>query len=76
MPDSESMYPIKTNIGTVSSGYQFRSLMLASNPSSYPPVPHSHRAKTLPMNPIAPNTRCPVRSMSIMPPNIRNMIIS
>ena len=48
----------------------------ALKPSSDPPVPHRNNAKTTATKPIAPKTRCPVMSISIMVENIRMAIIS
>ena len=61
---------MKMNSGRVSSGYHFISFMAAENPSCEPPVPHSSKAEATATNPMAPNTRCPVMSISIMVENI------
>ncbi len=64
------------NSGRVSSGYQLKSLNAALNGISMPPSPQSARAATVATNPMAPNTRCPVISMSIIEANISRAIIS
>ena len=65
MPDSLSMKPMNTNIGSVSIGYQLNSLIAALKP--YPSAPRSTKisAKTTPTKPITPNTRCPVSISAI-----------
>ena len=51
---------MKTNIGTVSSGYHRMSLMPCAKAMSKPPrSPQSNRAATTATKPMAPNTRCP-----------------
>ncbi len=67
---------MKMNIGSVSSGYHFISFIAAENGMSDPPVPHSSMAAAAPTKPMAPNTRCPVMSISIMVENISSAIIS
>ena len=68
---------MKMNIGSVNKGYHFISFIAAEKPMSNPPLsPHSNRAATTATNPIAPNTRCPVSSISIMVENMRVAIIS
>ena len=75
IPDSESMKPMKTNIGSVSIGYQLKSLMAALKP--YPSEPRSMKtsAKATPTKPITPKTRCPVSISAIRLANIRKIII-
>jgi len=68
---------MKTNIGSVSSGYQRITLIVWENPRSYPPrSPQSRTAATTATKPMAPNTRCPVNSISIMVENISAAISS
>ena len=67
---------MKMNIGSVSSGYHFISFMAAEKGMSWPPVPHSARAAMAATAPIAPKTRCPVNSISIMAANMKKAIIS
>ena len=43
---------------------------------SEPPVPHRVSAATAATAPIAPNTRCPVNSISIIDANMKMAIIS
>ena len=64
------------NIGSVINGYHFISLTVALNAISEPPSPHSNKAANPPTNPIAPNTRCPVSSISIMVANINSAMNS
>ena len=66
---------MKMNIGSVKSGYHVISFIAAEKPISEPPVPQSSRAEATPTKPIAPNTRCPVISISIIVENIRIAII-
>jgi hypothetical protein len=67
---------MKMNIGRVSRGYHFMSFIAALNAISEPPFPQRNRAAMAATNPMAPNTLCPVRSMSIIDENISNAIIS
>src|SRR6056297_681301 len=67
---------MKMNIGRVSSGYHFISFIAAENGISTPPVPQSKTPASAPMKPMAPNTRCPVISISIMPANMTMAIHS
>ncbi len=67
---------MNTNIGSVSSGYHFISFIAAEKPRTEPPVPHSIMAEATATKPIAANTRCPVRSISIIDANIIRAIIS
>ena len=67
---------MKMNIGRVRSGYHFMSFMAAANGTSAPPVPQSASAATAATPPIAPKTRCPVRSISIIEANMSRAIIS
>ena len=67
---------MKMNIGSVRSGYHFISFIAAENGISAPPVPQSMSPAKAPTKPIAPNTRCPVKSISIIELNIRMAIIS
>src|SRR6056297_25607 len=67
---------MKMNIGRVSSGYHFISFIAAENGISTPPVPQSSTPANAPTKPMAPNTRCPVISISIMPANMTMAIIS
>jgi hypothetical protein len=64
------------NRGRVSRGYHFINFMAALKAISDPPSPHSHRAATTATKPMAPNTRWPVSSMTIMELNISRAIIS
>jgi hypothetical protein len=64
------------NIGRVRSGYHFISLMAALNAITDPPSPQSHKAANAPTKPIAPKTRWPVMSISIMVANIRRAMSS
>ena len=64
------------NSGSVSIGYQLSSPIEALNGISKPPSPHSSSAKPVATKPIAPNTRCPVRSSSIIEANIRSAMSS
>ncbi|MOA27020.1 hypothetical protein D3C78_1478600 [compost metagenome] len=61
---------MNTNSGRVSSGYHFISFIAALNGSSTPPSPHSSRAAAAATKPMAPNTRLPVSSNSIIEENI------
>ncbi len=67
---------MKMNSGSVSRGYQFSRAMLALKGISAPPSPHRHREKRAAMKPMAPNTRCPVMSMSISSENIKSAMSS
>src|SRR6056297_1868168 len=67
---------MKMNIGRVSSGYHFISFIAAENGISTPPVPQSRTPANAPTKPMAPNTLCPVISISIMPANMTMAIIS
>jgi hypothetical protein len=67
---------MKMNIGRVRSGYHFMSFMLALKAISEPPSPHSNMADAAATKPMAPNTRCPVRSMSIIVENIMTAMSS
>jgi hypothetical protein len=64
------------NMGRVSIGYQCMSVMVDANGISAPPLPHSSSANTVATKPMAPNTLCPVTSMSIIIENISRAIIS
>ena len=76
MPDSESMKPMKINMGSVSIGYQLKSLIAALKPSAVLPSPHRNIAVTTPTKPIAAKTRWPVSINSISDENINKIIIS
>ena len=67
---------MKTKSGKVSSGYHFITFMMAVNDSSAPPSPHNMRAAKAPTKPITAKTRCPVRSSSIIPENMRTAMTS
>ena len=67
---------MKINIGNVSSGYHFISFIAAVKGMSEPPTPQSVIAAIEATMPIAPKTRCPVRSITIIDENIRPAIIS
>ena len=67
---------MKINIGRVSRGYQFSSLMLAAKAISEPPSPHNSKANRAATKPMAPNTRCPLSSSSSMAENIESAISS
>ena len=69
--DSDSTYPMKMNIGRVSSGYQFISFIADEKGMSEPPVPHRANAAAAATAPIAPKTRWPVISISIMEANMK-----
>ena len=43
---------------------------------SEPPMPHSHNAEIAATKPMAPKTRCPVSSISIIAENMKTAIIS
>ncbi len=62
---------MKINIGSVSSGYQFISFMADEKGISEPPVPHSASAEAAATAPMAPNTRWPVISISIIEANMK-----
>ena len=76
MPDSDSMKPMKMNIGRVSMGYQLKSLIAALKSIAELPSPHRNNAAATPTNPIAANTLCPVSIRSISVENISRIIIS
>ena len=65
---------MKMNIGSVSNGYHVISFIAAENGMSCPPAPHSASAAMAATAPIAPNTRWPVNSISIMLANIKMAI--
>jgi hypothetical protein len=67
---------MKMNMGRDNSGYHFISLIVALKGIIVPPSPQRKRAAKAPTNPMAPNTLCPVRSISIMVENMRRAIIS
>ncbi len=67
---------MKMNIGSVSSGYHFISVIAAEKPMVCAFVPHSINADTVATKPITPNTRCPVNIISSMVENIMTAIIS
>ena len=67
---------MKMNIGSVSIGYHFISFIAAENGTSTPPTPQSIMPAAAPTKPIAPKTRCPVKSITIMVLNITMAIIS
>ncbi len=50
--------------------------MVEANGISTAPFPHSARAKTVATKPMAPKTRCPVSSISIIIENISRAIAS
>ncbi len=64
------------NSGRVRSGYQLKSLNAALNGISVPPVPQSMRANIVATKPMAPKTRCPVMSMTIIDANIVSAMYS
>ena len=67
---------MKINIGKVKSGYHFINFIADEKGISDPPVPHRVTAAMAATAPIAPKTRCPVNSSSIIEENIKSAIIS
>jgi ribonucleotide reductase alpha subunit len=67
---------MKMNIGSVSSGYHFISLIDWVNAISTPPVPQSGNAAITATAPMTPNTRCPVSSSAIIEANMNRAISS
>jgi hypothetical protein len=55
-----------THIDGVRSGYQFSNAKAALKGISAAPLPQSNKAKRVATPPMAPKTRCPVSSMSII----------
>jgi len=64
------------NMGSVSIGYQLSSVIVEAKGISAPPLPHSTTANTVATKPMAPNTRWPVTSISIIMANISRAISS
>ena len=62
--------------GNVIIGYQFITLIAAENGMSVAPLPHNKSAAIAATPPMAPKTRCPVMSISIMDANIKIAINS
>ena len=68
---------MKMNIGRVRSGYHFMSFIAAEKGMSTPPVPpQSNKAAAAPTKPMAPNTRWPVNSITIMVENMSSAVAS
>ena len=67
---------MKTKNGTVISGYQFSTWKEALNGISKEPWPHSQSAAAEPTKPMTPKTRCPVKSSTIMVPNMKSVMNS
>jgi len=64
------------NMGSVSMGYQLSRVMVEAKGISAAPLPHSSSAKIVATKPMAPNTRWPVTSITIMVANISRAMSS
>ena len=69
MPDSESMKPMKTNIGNVSIGYQLKSLIAAGMSATAPTTPMKMNARFTSFLPAV----CPAVVMSSRAPRPVNV---